>query len=185
MPQLESSTAGADPGSTAENFPTPPPEATGEILSGSILQVLSRQGASGQERWVRLRVCSTPTAEGSVEQSLEAGSSVGRSIASSVPNLPVSNSPAPNSSVASSTVNPATVNPATVSPSPAEAAPAAPRTAVPLQPGAEGWIQEAAIAPHAEPQTSLTVTQQGECATSDSPPETPTSPSASPAAPAG
>ncbi|NJL39728.1 MAG: serine/threonine protein phosphatase [Leptolyngbyaceae cyanobacterium SM1_4_3] len=88
LPQLESSTAGADSGSTAENFPTPPPEATGEILSGSILQVLSRQGASGQERWVRLRVCSTPTAEGSVEQSLEAGSSVGRSIASSVPNLP-------------------------------------------------------------------------------------------------
>jgi serine/threonine protein phosphatase PrpC len=175
LPQLESSTASADPGSTAESLPTPPPEATGEILSGSILQVLSRQGASRQERWVRLRVCSTPTAEGSVEQSLEADSNVGRSIASSV-----SSSSAPNSSVTSSTVSPATVNPATVSPSPAS-----PGTAVPLQPGAEGWIQEAAIAPHAEPQTSLTVTQQGECATSDSAPETPTSPSASPAAPAG
>lgn len=169
LPQIESSTAdpgSAAPGSATDDFPTPPPAATGEISSGSILQVLSRQGASGQERWVRLRVCSIPTVEIPVGQPSD-GDNTGSSTANSV---------------SSSTISPATGNP-----SPAPVAPAAPETATPLQPGTEGWIQEAAIAPHVQPQNSLTAAQRGECTAAESPTpaESPSPDAPNPAPPAG
>ncbi|MBD2000429.1 protein phosphatase 2C domain-containing protein [Leptolyngbya sp. FACHB-541] len=175
LPQLASSTAdpgSAAPGGTADDFPAPPSTATGEIPSGSVLQVLSRQGASGQERWVRLRVCSVPTAEGSIGQPPEEGTA---------------DSPTA-SPISSSTVSPDAGN---RSPVPIEPTAPAPEPATPLlQPGAEGWIQEAAIASHVQPQNGLTAAQRGECApptasTTRIPASPPATPIPSPAAPAG
>jgi serine/threonine protein phosphatase PrpC len=107
---------------------SPSPKVLGVVAMGTTLEVLSTGGATPQDRWVQLRICSTP-----------AGTS---------PELP-SDSPSaqrasPEARSPEIKVNPSTSDVPTASDLPIGLAGAA---ATLLQPGQVGWIREADILP--------------------------------------
>jgi serine/threonine protein phosphatase PrpC len=120
--------------------PSPVAQPEGSIPVGSILEVLSKQGTTQQERWVQLRICSTPAGVSPEEPTPGGG--------------PSGENNKPGGSNANATPIP-TGSPA--------AQPSSGFVPSLLQPGKIGWIREAAILPLVASGRTLTPEQQGVC----------------------
>jgi protein phosphatase len=130
----------AEPGATPEI-----PQSLGVIPVGSILEVLSVGGPTQQDRWVQVRVCSTPVGESS------AATPPGPAVSPQV-------SPGEESPVAERDIQ---VEPPEVSPAPSGASPAPASPTGLLQSGQAGWIREAELLPLVV--ASQPSEQQGAC----------------------
>ncbi|MBI4783715.1 MAG: protein phosphatase 2C domain-containing protein [Oscillatoriophycideae cyanobacterium NC_groundwater_1537_Pr4_S-0.65um_50_18] len=118
----------SDPQTLSSSSDLAAPRLLGTIPVGSTLEVLSTGETTPQDRWVQLRVCSTP--EGASPETPSEVPSVSPS------ELPSAEAASPE---ALPRVEPSAEN---LLPSPAESSPAAF-----LQPGQTGWIREAEILP--------------------------------------
>ncbi|MDX2212576.1 MAG: protein phosphatase 2C domain-containing protein [Oculatellaceae cyanobacterium bins.114] len=125
----------------------PPIVSASSVLSGSIVQVIGGSATNPQERWVELKVCSTPDNAVIAPEPSPAFSNF--------VNLPVTPVPVqPTGTPANGTgtgLEPPSPNPAAV-PSPQ-----------PLQPGGTGWIQETEVLRLVSPKLTLTPQERGVC----------------------
>jgi serine/threonine protein phosphatase PrpC len=130
------------------------PAVEGVITPGSVVQILKKQAVSSQDLWMQVRVCSTvPT----VTPGIEPGGAP-----SGVPqNLTQSSSPLPLEGANASPPLPSTSAAPSAAPSGSDGSELP--IAMPLPPGATGWIQEATILPLAMPVEGVTLAEQGAC----------------------
>lgn len=111
------------------------PPARGNLPAGGIVQILGKQSGADQQRWVRLKVCSVPTATPQASP-------------------PTESEPTPLPTPAAT---PAATPLADLTASPA------PADLTVFQPGAEGWIRESQVAPISVSLPRIQPSQQGIC----------------------